>query len=112
MADARAELLRRMVTEGVLGYRPVRPGRAAPRIVNVADTDNTGSKRVSVLLGEAICRRYELEGLHDEGADAGSSFEGLIRDYLEGCLGALGEAGERWTVSAGGRSPSTPSTAT
>ena len=102
MADARAELLRRMVTEGVLGYRPVRPGRAAPRIVNVADTDNTGSKRVSVLLGEAICRRYELEGLHDEGADAGSSFEGLIRDYLEGCLGALGEAGERWTVSAGG----------
>lgn len=93
-----------MLTEGVLGFRPQRLGSAAPRVVNIADTDNTASKRVSVLFGDVLCRKYGIAELRDVAAtdDSGSSFEGLVRDYLDRCLATLPSAAKPWTVRVGG----------
>lgn len=101
---ARADLHLTMLAEGVLGLRPQRQGSTAPRVVNIADTDNTASKRVSALLGDILCRKYGLEHLREvvTADDSGSSFEGLIRDYLEKCLEALPSASKPWTVRVGG----------
>jgi NgoMIV restriction enzyme len=103
MAEARAELHRRMLANGVLGLRP-RKGEAAVRVVNIADTDNTASKRVSVLLGERLCAATGIASLRDAVAteDPGASFQGLIREYLAGSLAALPVAPRPWTVRVGG----------
>ena len=93
-----------MLNEGVLGLRPQRPGSTAPRVVNIADTDNTASKRVSALVGQVLCDKYGIDRLRDAPLteDAGSSFEGLVRDYLETCLAALPSQAKPWTVRLGG----------
>jgi hypothetical protein len=104
IARARDDLHRRMLNEGVLGLRPHRPGSTAPRVVNIADTDNTASKRVSVLLGQVLCEKYGVNELRNAAVTegAGSSFEGLVRDYLEACLAALPSDAKPWTVRVGG----------
>jgi hypothetical protein len=101
---ARDDLQRRLLNDGVLGMRPQRPGSKAPRIVNIADSNNTASKRVSVLLGDLLCRKYSITSLHEVGNsdDPGTSFEGLIRDYLKACLAVLPSASKPWDVRAGG----------
>lgn len=104
IAVARSELHRRMLTEGVLGLRPQRAGSTAPRVVNIADSDNTASKRVSVLLGDVLCQKYGIAQLRDVAAtdDPGSSFEGVVRDYVDTCLEVLPSTAKPWTVRVGG----------
>jgi hypothetical protein len=104
IADARAELHRRMLNEGVLGLRPERQGSTTDRVVNIADTDNTASKRVSALLGQVLCEKYSIAQLRNVAStdDSGSSFEGLVRDYLDTCLAALPSSAKPWTVRVGG----------
>jgi hypothetical protein len=93
-----------MLTEAVLGLRPERRERPGPRIVNIADSDNEASKRVSQIFGEVLCARYGITSLADArtAGEPGPSFEGLVRTYLEHCLGALPAPVGGWRFRAGG----------
>jgi hypothetical protein len=93
-----------MLAEGVLGVRSKRPGSTAPDVVNIADTANAASKRVSVLLAAVLCKRYGLAGLREANAgdDPGASFESLVREYLERCLNLLPSESKPWIIRIGG----------
>jgi hypothetical protein len=90
-----------MLERGVLGLRP-QGGPGTPRVVNIADSDNAASKRVSTLLAEILCRKSGLAELAEvpPGGDPGSSFEGLIAEFLQGSLAAL-TGDQRWEIAAG-----------
>lgn len=101
IAAARARLHHRMLAERVLALRPQRSGGA--RVVNVADTDNAGSRRVAALLAERIRRQTELPSLLEEipGERQGASFEHLISDFLKDCLGHMPPSSGSWEVLPG-----------
>ena len=101
IAATRAQLHRRMIEERVLGLRPQRAG--GPRVVNIADSDNAGSKRVAELLAERMRQQAGVPALLEEtpGGGQGTSFEHLVLDFLAESLQHLPPAAGRWEVLPG-----------
>lgn len=90
-----------MLERGVLGLRP-QGGPGTPRVVNIADSDNLASKRVSTLLAEILCRNCGRPELAEApaGGGPGNSFEGLIAEFLQSSLAVL-SGDQQWQVAAG-----------
>jgi hypothetical protein len=101
MASARLELHRRMLAERILGFRP-KKNPDSPDVLNIADTANTGSKDVAAKFAAVL---QGTTGVSIEAAssadDPGSSFEGLVRDFVAETMALLDPA-TAWGVRVGG----------
>jgi NgoMIV restriction enzyme len=101
LAAARHELHRRMIADRIIGVRPKRRA-SSPDVINIADSDNVGSKRVSALFAGLLERDTGLAvGAASSADDPGSSFEVLVRDFVATTLTAV-EPSIPWGVRVGG----------
>lgn len=102
IALARGSLHRRVLREGVLGYRINASTRAVTSVINVADSDNKGSKAVASAFAEKVRAGARVKSIRAQSVkEPGKRLEYLVRDYLIKCFAILHGSGSGWSVEVG-----------